>query len=128
MGQEDSSKSSKDEECFKKKGVKNKEKDSKFASTAMVPKDGSYISFEGYITFFTLESRTWHMDTSATSHMTHCRDWYSNFFDHLGEITIGDNCAVPVQRVGTILVFGTSTDRGYFSSDFYVLDLGFKVE
>ena len=86
-----------------------------------------YVSVEGHSAYVTSESRTWLLDSGATSHMTNRRDWFSSFSDRTGEITIGDGSTVPIRGSGTISIFRTSLDMRYFSNVLYVPDLGFNL-
>lgn len=139
----DSSESSKDVECsycsktghpeskcFKKKRdlkAKEKELESAAVATLAVVPEGIYISVEGHSALFTSESRTWLMDSGATSHMTNRRDWFSSFIERQGDITIGDISIIPIRGAGTIPIFRTSHDKRYFSNVLYVPDLGFNL-
>ena len=142
---EDSSSSSKDEtcsyckktghpesKCYKKKRdeAKKKKETASSSSTAIVAstaREGMYVSVEGHSAYVTSESRTWLLDSGATSHMTNRRDWFSSFSDRTGEITIGDGSTVPIRGSGTISIFRTSLDMRYFSNVLYVPDLGFNL-
>ena len=143
---EDSSASSKDEtysyckktghpesKCYKKKrdeDKKKKETASSSSSTAIVAstaREGMYVSTEGHSAYVTSESRTWLLDSGATSHMTNRRDWFSSFTDRTGEITIGDGSTIPIRGSGTISIFHTSLDMRYFSNVLYVPDLSFNL-
>ena len=67
---------------------KKKESASSSAVVASSAKEGMYVSVEGHSAYVTSESRTWLLDSGATSHMTNRRDWFSSFSDSTGEITI----------------------------------------
>ena len=116
--------------CYKKKRdekKKDKESTTDTSTVAVVNKEGIYVSVESHAAYLTSESRSWLLDSGATSHMTNRRDWFSSFKERSGDITIGDSSIIPIRGAGTISIFRTSLDRRYFSDVLYVPDLGFNL-
>eukprot|EP00250_Pteridium_aquilinum_P005619 c15689_g1_i1 orf=311-793(+) len=72
-------------------------------------------------------SRSWIVDSGATAHMTHHRDWFEDFTARSGHVTLGDSSVIPVRGIGSIPIFRSADDKRYISHVLYIPNLTFNL-